>query len=105
MNIWLTIIGMALVTYATRVIPLLTLRGAPSPRVERLLRYVPPAIFAALIVPALVAPNGRVALGLDLWAGLIGAIVAFRTKNMALTIIAGLLAFALLRALGLPSSV
>lgn len=99
MNIWLTIIGMGLATYATRVLPLLTLRGTPGPRLERVLRYVPPAIFAALIVPALLAPDGQLQLGASLWAGLIGAAVAYLTRNMALTILAGLASFALLRLL------
>lgn len=100
MNIWLTIIGMALATFATRLIPVLTLRGTPGPRLDRVLRYVPPAIFAALIVPALVAPEGVLAFGPMLWAGLFGVVVAYVTRNMALTIIAGLAAFALLRLLG-----
>ena len=97
MTIWLTLIGMSAATYLTRVVPLVTMRGAPSARLERLLRYVPPAIFAALIVPALLAPEGQIRLGAELWAGLIGMAVAYATRNMALTIIAGLAAFALLR--------
>ncbi|WP_029215693.1 AzlD domain-containing protein [Kallotenue papyrolyticum] len=101
MNVWLTLLGMALVTYATRVMPLLTLRGAPAPRVERVLRAVPPAIFAALIVPGLVAPEGVLAVGATVWAGLLGGAVALLTRSMALTILAGLLAFAALRWWGL----
>jgi len=100
MNVWLTIFGMALVTYATRVIPLLTLRGQPNPQLARFLSYVPPAIFAALIVPALFAPSGSFEAGAALYAGLFGVLVAWRSRNMAITIIAGLAAFALLRALG-----
>jgi branched-subunit amino acid transport protein len=101
MSIWLTILGMGLATYATRVLPLVTMRSAPGPRLERFLRYVPPAIFAALIVPALLAPEGQLRLGPSLWAGLIGAAVAYATRNMALTIIAGMASFALLRLFGL----
>lgn len=100
MNVWLTLLGMALVTYASRALPLLTMRGAPSPQLERVLRYVPPAIFAALIVPALLAPDGSLAAGATLWAGIVGGIVALRTGSMALTILAGLLAFAALRVWG-----
>ncbi len=100
MNIWLTILGMAIVTYATRVIPLLTLRGQPSPQLARVLSYVPPAIFAALIVPALFAPNGSIVAGAALYAGLFGVLVAYFSRNMAITIFAGLAAFALLRAVG-----
>ena len=66
----------------------------------RFLGYVPPAIFAALIVPALFAPSGSVEVGAALYAGLFGVLVAWRSRNMAITIIAGLAAFALLRAVG-----
>lgn len=99
MNTWATIIGMALVTYAIRAIPLLGMRRAPGPRVERALRYVPPAVFAALVVPALVAPNGSFSAGPTLWAGLIGAVVAYRTRNIALTVVIGLGVYAVLRTL------
>ncbi len=97
MSVWLTIAGMALATFAIRALPMLTLHGTPPPWLDRALRYVPPAIFAALVVPALLAPDGRLAAGPHLWAGLLGAVVAFRTRNMALTIAAGLLAYALFR--------
>jgi branched-subunit amino acid transport protein len=98
--IWLTLAGMALVTYATRVIPFLSMGRQPAPWLERALRYVPPAIFASLIVPALLAPAGQLAAGPPLWAGLIGLVVAWRTKHMALTVGAGLAALALFRMLG-----
>jgi branched-subunit amino acid transport protein len=101
MNIWLTLIGMALATYVSRALPLLTMGGQPSPRLERVLRYVPPAIFAALIVPALLVPNELLEAGATLWAGVAGGLVALGTRSMALTILTGLLAFAALRWLGL----
>jgi branched-subunit amino acid transport protein len=100
MNIWLTIGGMALATFATRFTPLLSMRGAPDPRVERVLRYVPPAIFAALIVPGLLMPRGQLTIGIEFWAGIVGALVAYWTRNVALTIVAGLLVFAILRWIG-----
>ncbi len=101
MNVWLILIGMALVTFVSRALPLVTMSGTPAPQLERVLRYVPPAIFAALIVPALIVPNGALEVGLTLWAGIIGGLVALWTRSMALTILAGLLAFAALRWLGL----
>ncbi|GIV98251.1 MAG: hypothetical protein KatS3mg057_2908 [Herpetosiphonaceae bacterium] len=97
MNTWLILLGMALVTYATRALPLLTMRDVNSPLLERTLRYVPPAIFAALIAPALLAPEGSLEAGPHLWAGLAGVVAAWTTRNMALTIIVGLGIFALLR--------
>lgn len=97
MNIWLTILGMALVTYGVRVLPLVAVRVKPGPTFEQMLRYVPPAVFAALIVPELIIPNGKLEFGPALLAGFVGVLVAWRTQNMALTILAGVASFALLR--------
>ena len=94
---WLTILGMALTVYATRALPLLARWRSPHPLARRALAYVPPATMAAFVLPALVAlsdvPEGE----RHLWAGLVGAIVAWRTLNLPLTIGAGLGSFALLR--------
>src|SRR6266508_3711132 len=53
MTIWLTILGMALATYATRVTTMLALRGDVAPWLRRWLGYVPVAVFTALILPPL----------------------------------------------------
>jgi branched-subunit amino acid transport protein len=97
--IWLTILGMALVTYATRVIMLLALRGEVAPWLQRWLGYVPVAVFVALILPPLLlGPGERPALVLSpaLPAGVVGALAAWRTGNVLLTIAAGLAVFWLL---------
>jgi branched-subunit amino acid transport protein len=105
MTIWLTILGMALVTALVRVVPLLALRGEMAPWLRRWLGFVPPAVFAALILPPLLlrdAEAGRVlALGPALPAGLVGALVAWRTSNVLLTMLAGLAAFWAARWLGM----
>ena len=105
MTIWLTILGMALVTYATRVTAVLALRGEVVPWLRRWLGYVPVAVFTALIVPQLLLRAGgdtRVfALGPALPAGVLGALVAWRTGNVLLTIAAGLGVFWILRWVGM----
>jgi branched-subunit amino acid transport protein len=105
MTIWLTIIGMALVTALVRVAPLLALRGDMAPWLRRWLGYVPPAVFAALIAPPLLLRDEggarMLALGPALPAGLVGALVAWRTSNVLLTIVAGLAAFWAARWLGM----
>jgi len=101
-EVWLAIGGMALVTYATRVSPFFTLQGIANPLVKRVLEYVPPVIFAGLIVPSLLAPNGTLAVGAPLYAGLIGAVVAWRTKNVLPTIVVGLGLYALMCWVGVP---
>lgn len=99
MNIWLTFLGMFVVTYGVRVLPLVAVRVKPSPSFEQFLRYVPPGVFAALIVPELIVPNGRLEFGPAFFAGIIGVLVAWRTQNMALTILTGVGAFVLLHTL------
>jgi branched-subunit amino acid transport protein len=102
-TIWLTLAGMALVTYATRVITLLALRDEVAPWLRRWLGYVPVAIFTALILPPLLLQTraGAPAIGPALPGGLAGALVAWRTGNVLLTILAGMATFWGLRALGM----
>jgi len=105
MMIWLTILGMALATYATRVTTMLALRGDVAPWLRRWLGYVPVAMFTALILPPLLLheQSGAKALafGPALPAGLVGGLIAWRTGNVLLTIIAGMVTFGLLRWVGM----
>ncbi len=71
------------------------------PRVERLLRQIPPAALAALVVPAFVRPGDAVdLLQPQLPAGLLAGLVAWRTRNVALTLVVGLGSLLVLRWLG-----
>jgi branched-subunit amino acid transport protein len=102
MTTLLVFAGMALVTFFTRFAMIAVLgRGTVHPLLLRWLRYVPPAVLAVLVVPAALAPRGRVVLGLEAWALLAGAIVAWRTRSVLWTIVGGLAAYWVLRALGL----
>ena len=105
MTIWLTIFGMAAVTYLTRVIPFVALRGPIPAGLRRWLGFVPPAVFTALVLPALLVqsgPNGAtLVLGPAIPAGIVGALIAWRGGNILLTIGGGLATFWLLRALGI----
>ena len=104
MAIWLTLLGMALVTVATRVVPILTLRGEIAPWLRRWLGFVPIAVFVALLLPPLVFAPGELptlAIGPALPAGVVGAVVAWRTNNVLLTIAAGMIVFWMLRWVGM----
>ena len=62
-----------------------------SPRAQRVLRQIPPAVLAALVVPSLVRPGGE----LDLWqprllAGVLAGIVAWRSRNAGITLLVGI---------------
>jgi branched-subunit amino acid transport protein len=101
MSIWLTFLGMFAVTYAARAIPLLLLRNEPPPWLATWLRYVPPAVFTALIVPSEVSQvvdGARVlAFGPGLGAAVVGAVVAWHTENAILTVVIGMCAFWVIR--------
>lgn len=97
MNEFFLISGMMLVTFAVRY-PVLAMSGRIklAPWFLQLLRYVPPTVLTAIVVPAVLMPNDQ------LWvdhtnARLIGAIAAiligFWRKNLLLTIVIGMLVF------------
>jgi branched-subunit amino acid transport protein len=95
-NEFLMIFGMMLVTFGVRY-PVLALVGKidlPKP-VLRALKYVPPAILAAIIVPEVLIREDQLYIAPDnsyLVAGIIAALVAWRSRNLLLTIVLGMLA-------------
>lgn len=101
METLLIFVGMAVLTYFTRYAMIVAMGRELPPPVRRWLGYIPPAVLAALVVPAALAPQGQVVIGLRAWAVLAGAAVAWRTGSVLWTIFAGLVVFWLLRALGL----
>jgi branched-subunit amino acid transport protein len=90
---WVAIILTGIGTYSMRASFLVfahRLADVPLP-VQRLLRQIPPAALAAIVVPALAAPDGYI----DLWqprllAGIVAALIAWRTKSVALTLAIGI---------------
>jgi branched-subunit amino acid transport protein len=93
---WLLILGLALTSFIPRASFILLLARWPVPAaVQRALRYVPAAVFSAILVPELVLTAGSVHLGLDnprLLAGILAGAIAWRTRNTLITIVAGMLA-------------
>lgn len=92
--------GMATVTYFTRYTMIAALGREISPLLRRWLRYVPPAVLAALVVPAALAPQGRLEFGTHAWAVLVGVVFAWLTRSAIWTIVGGMAVFWLLRMLG-----
>lgn len=92
-RVWFAIILSGIGTYAMRASFLVfahRLVDVP-PAIQRLLRQIPPAALAAIVVPALLRPTGH----LDLWqprllAGAVAGLVAWRTRNIALTLAIGI---------------
>ncbi|MGQ0433201.1 MAG: AzlD domain-containing protein [Microthrixaceae bacterium] len=101
-RIWTAIILAGIGTYAMRASFLVfahRLADVP-PSVQRLLRQIPPAALAAIVVPALLRPEGQIDLSHPRFvAGLLAAAVAWRTRNIALTLVVGMAALMLLDAL------
>lgn len=99
----LLIFGMMLVTFGVRY-PVLAILGRITlpKRVFRALRFVPPAVLTAIVVPAMLMPNHQLDLrpaNAYLIGGLVAGVVAWRSKNTLLTIVVGMAVFLIWRAL------
>ena len=91
------IVGMALVTYLTRAPLMVLLRGDLPSWLRRWLQFVPIAVFSALVIPPFVSPSGYPELTPRLIVAAVAALVAWRTQQVYLTVVVGLLVFAVLR--------
>lgn len=88
------IIGMGVVTYIPRWLPLffLTRRSLPSWLIEWL-DFIPAAVLSALILPALVTadePRHLVWTKPDLWVAIPTLFFALKTKSLAGTVVIGM---------------
>ncbi|MEM8504961.1 MAG: AzlD domain-containing protein [Cyanobacteria bacterium P01_D01_bin.1] len=97
MNEVLIIGGMAIATFAIRYLMFgASSRIVLSPTLLKALRYVPPVVLTAIVVPEVLLSGGSLAIGYEN-ARLIGAIVAvlvsMLTKNLLLTIVLGMATF------------
>lgn len=93
-EIILLIVGIAFITFMTRFSFIVLLRNAAfSDRMVRWLKYIPIAILTTLIVPPVLAPNGRLYLSLHndyLIAAIVACAIAYKTKNIIITIGVGM---------------
>ena len=99
--LWIVIIVSGLLTFAIRLSFILLLDKIKiSTLIEQALRFVPLTVLAAIIAPALFLPRGTLDLSLSnarLIAGIIAILIAWRTKNVFLTIIVGMACLLLLQ--------
>jgi branched-subunit amino acid transport protein len=99
--LWIVLIVIGLLTLGTRLsFILLPQKWQPPDWFQRGLRFVPLAVLSALIFPDVLMHEGYFALPPDLprLAGAVTAVVvAWRSKNIFLTIGAGMIIFYLLR--------
>lgn len=92
--LWGLFAGMGAITLALRAsFLLLQDRAAMPPLVRRALAYVPPAVLAAIVTPALFARTSPATLaGIDprLLAGVVAIAVAWRTRSVLATLGVGM---------------
>ncbi len=103
MSIWAVMVAGGLITFGIRLSFILLLERFNTPDwFKRALRFVPPAVLSALILPELIQGDNN-ALNISfhnpqLLAGAIAVLVAWRTRNIFLTIAAGMVALLILQA-------
>ena len=101
MNEAILIGGMFLVTFSVRYVLFAMAGKVHFPAwLSTALGFVPPTVLTAIIVPAVLIPQGDLWISpLNPWllASSIAALVSFLTKNLLATIVVGMIAFAVLR--------
>ena len=99
-NEFLMIFGMMLVTFIPRYGVLALMGKIEMPRpIFRALKFVPPAVLSAIILPAMLLKDDQLYLSpknsflvAGIVAGIVAGLVAWRTRNLLLTIIIGMAA-------------
>ena len=101
MRLWLIFLAAGLLTYAMRLSFILLWGKIDVPAwLRRALRFVPPAVLTAIFFPELFMPGGTLNLttgNARLIAGTLAALVAWRTRNIVLTILVGMGALLLIQ--------
>jgi len=97
MNEGLLILGMMLATFSVRYVMFgASSRIQLSPALLNSLRYVPPVVLSAIVVPEVMLSEGVLSVGV-MNARLVGAIAAifisYTTRNLLLTIVVGMAVF------------
>ena len=101
MNEFLLIFGMFVITFAIRFVMFAFAGKLSFPDwMEKALKFVPPAVLTAIIVPSVTMPQGSLDFSLSnvyLVAALFSLAIALVTKNLLKTIGLGMLFFLFLK--------
>ena len=92
-SIWYSIIFVGLLTYLSRLsFIFLSEKIQIHPQIYRTFRYIPISVLSAIIIPELIQKSGPQNFVVEprLVAGLIAILIAWRTKNVILTITLGM---------------
>ena len=102
MTLWLVVLAAGLLTFGTRLSFIVLLHRIKFPGwFLRGLRFVPMAVLSAIILPQLATRNNVLDISFrnpQLFAGALAILVAWRTKNVLLTILSGMAALLLFQA-------
>ena len=94
--VWLMILGTAVVTFALRFSFLGTVKPhSIAPSVKEALRFVPAAVFAAIVVPQVLIRNEAIDLAPDnprLLAAIAALAIAWLTRSVTWTLVGGMVA-------------
>ncbi len=94
MNFYLVLLGMVAVTFGSRLLGLFVTAPLP-PFWLRFIRFVPIALFAALVTPSLAGTRGE---GLErVIAAAVCGLLAWRTRQLWIGLFAGMAVFWVLR--------
>lgn len=101
MNYLLLIAAMVAVTFLPRYLPFYLASKLQLPHgVEQALNYVPIAVLTIIVVQTSLFKDGQLALSLDnpyIGASVVAFVVALLQKRLFVTIVAGLICYAILR--------
>lgn len=94
LQLWLTLVLIGVITFAYRFVFIFALERLRLPAwIGQVLRFVPVAALTAIIVPELLVRNGTVQVTWQnerLIAGTVAILIAWRTQNVLLTIVLGM---------------
>jgi branched-subunit amino acid transport protein len=94
--VWLIILGTGVVTFALRFSFLGTVKPhAIAPSIKEALRFVPGAVFAAIVAPQVLIRNDAIDLAPDnprLLAALAALVIAWLTRSVTWTLVGGMVA-------------
>lgn len=100
MTLWIIIIGAGIITFLIRLSFILLLEKWNIPEwFRRSLRFVPPAVLSAILVPELAIWDGRLNFtwqNPQILAGVLAILVAWRTRSVLLTLAIGLAGYFLM---------
>lgn len=86
----LLIVGMGLVTYIPRMLPMVILKDLKLPtRVKRFFDFIPFAILGALIFPGILYSTDSISSAV--FGGMVAVLLAFYKVNLVIVVIGGIL--------------